>query len=439
MNGPNIIFEAPYRPNRVVKNINNEFNQINENISDLYDDIKGLPNPVARLKATPKPKNPLYSPNPEFLGPQTTVQSTISFFFNQFNFILIVWLLAVYFFAFVVLDMFIKTELVSQNMMISKTIDFVTFSMMFILFFYYYYSLSEENQTHIVYYLAELLRAEMKNPNTIVYVVFFIIILYLFIFLFRVPRNSIERPYSIHLLESTSLIYLVMLLIIQFFNYVLGIPIVDLVYDYIYDFWKCQAPTTSPPTTTPPVCYPKPTDPKTSPPKTSPPATTPPKNAEVFNISNNLYTYSDAPAVCKAMGAELATLDQIEDAHKHGAEWCNYGWSTDQMAFFPTQKDTWKRLQENNGGVINDKCGRPGINGGVMDPKLKFGVNCFGVKPNPTDKDSIIMEAYPDKDQPLTAAQLELQKKTEEYKQLLKNMTISAFKNNQWSKWNEQT
>jgi hypothetical protein len=49
------------------------------------------------------------------------------------------------------------------------------------------------------------------------------------------------------------------------------------------------------------------------------------------------------------------------------------------------------------------------------------------------------MEAYPDKDQPLTAAQLELQRKTELYKTLLKNMTISSFKEKQWSKWNEQT
>ena len=28
---------------------------------------------------------------------------------------------------------------------------------------------------------------------------------------------------------------------------------------------------------------------------------------EVFNVSNNLYTYEDAKAVCKAMDAELAT------------------------------------------------------------------------------------------------------------------------------------
>ena len=36
---------------------------------------------------------------------------------------------------------------------------------------------------------------------------------------------------------------------------------------------------------------------------------------EVFNISNNLYSYQDAKAVCKAMGSRLATYDEIEDAY----------------------------------------------------------------------------------------------------------------------------
>ena len=31
-----------------------------------------------------------------------------------------------------------------------------------------------------------------------------------------------------------------------------------------------------------------------------------------------------------------------------------------------------------------DECGKPGINGGYFsDPTMKFGVNCYGVKPDP--------------------------------------------------------
>ena len=49
--------------------------------------------------------------------------------------------------------------------------------------------------------------------------------------------------------------------------------------------------------------------------------------SEVFHIDDAQFTYADAPAVCAAHGAELATLEQIIDAYNHGAEWCSYGWS----------------------------------------------------------------------------------------------------------------
>ena len=106
----------------------------------------------------------------------------------------------------------------------------------------------------------------------------------------------------------------------------------------------------------------------------------PPTNQEVFNVSNNLYTYDDAQSVCKSYGARLATYDEIEASYTDGGEWCNYGWSENQMALFPTQKDTWNRLQ----GTKKHKhdCGRPGINGGFIDnPNIQFGANCYGTKP----------------------------------------------------------
>ena len=107
---------------------------------------------------------------------------------------------------------------------------------------------------------------------------------------------------------------------------------------------------------------------------------------EVFNVSNNLYTYEDAQAVCSAFGAKIANYDQIENAYNNGAEWCSYGWSEDQMAYFPTQKSTWDKLQKKPKHKNN--CGRPGVNGGyIANPYVKFGVNCYGKKPKATDAD----------------------------------------------------
>ena len=101
---------------------------------------------------------------------------------------------------------------------------------------------------------------------------------------------------------------------------------------------------------------------------------------EVYNIPGNKYTYTDAEAVCKAYGGRLASYGEIESAYEDGGEWCNYGWSKDQLALYPTQKNTWKNLQKIK--AHKHDCGRPGINGGyIANPNVKFGVNCFGHKP----------------------------------------------------------
>ena len=103
--------------------------------------------------------------------------------------------------------------------------------------------------------------------------------------------------------------------------------------------------------------------------------------SEVFHVDDSQFTYADAPAVCAAYGAEIATLEQIIEAYNHGAEWCGYGWSAGGLALYPTQKATWQMLQAEPDNLKRTACGRPGVNGGYFDPNTKFGVNCFGFKP----------------------------------------------------------
>jgi hypothetical protein len=98
-------------------------------------------------------------------------------------------------------------------------------------------------------------------------------------------------------------------------------------------------------------------------------------------VSNNIFSYDQAPSVCKAYGAELASYSQVEDAYNRGAEWCGYGWTSGGMALFPTQEETWRKLQLEVQPSKRTACGRPGINGGYFDPLTKFGVNCYGIRP----------------------------------------------------------
>jgi len=102
---------------------------------------------------------------------------------------------------------------------------------------------------------------------------------------------------------------------------------------------------------------------------------------EVFHISNQDYTFDQAKCKCAAYGARLATKDEVTEAYNKGANWCSYGWSTGQNAFYPTQRSSWEKLQSGDPKYRND-CGKPGVNGGFFaNPNVKFGVNCYGIRP----------------------------------------------------------
>lgn len=156
-----------------------------------------------------------------------------------------------------------------------------------------------------------------------------------------------------------------------------------------------------------------------------------PGKKEVFNISSNRYAYADAEPLCKALGAELATYDQVKEAWDSGADWCNYGWAKGQLALYPTQESTWKELQngpEEQKGV----CGRPGVNGGYFDnPDLRFGVNCYGVKPAQSSHDA--REIASADNRPITPAVIDYEKKVAKYKAESDEIGVLPFNKDKWA------
>lgn len=150
---------------------------------------------------------------------------------------------------------------------------------------------------------------------------------------------------------------------------------------------------------------------------------------EVFNVSKNTYTYYDAEPLCRALGAELATYDQVKQAWEKGADWCNYGWVKGQAAVYPTQKDTWERIQA---GPEEQRlaCGNPGLNGGYFDnPELRFGVNCYGNKPNQSQHD----EAMINKGAPTSPGALEIERKIAKFRTEAASLGVMPFNSNKWS------
>jgi hypothetical protein len=155
-----------------------------------------------------------------------------------------------------------------------------------------------------------------------------------------------------------------------------------------------------------------------------------PARKEVFNVSRNIYKYADAPAVCAALGAELATYEQVQDAYNAGADWCNYGWTKGQMALYPTQKSTWDKLQKGSPEYRN-ACGQVGVNGGYFDnPDLAFGVNCYGTKPPKSAMDELLESQVA---LPPTPAEIEFDKKVQKFRDQMATMTVLPFSKGQWS------
>lgn len=148
---------------------------------------------------------------------------------------------------------------------------------------------------------------------------------------------------------------------------------------------------------------------------------------EVFHINRNKYSYTEAKEVCESLDARLATYEEVEDSYKNGANWCNYGWSSDQLALFPIQKSMYNELKKIPGHERD--CGRPGVNGGyINDPDTEFGVNCYGKKPYASQEDKDLMKkfsfakAYPDSE----LRKIEQKKKTDK-------LMIAPFNKEKWN------
>ena len=140
---------------------------------------------------------------------------------------------------------------------------------------------------------------------------------------------------------------------------------------------------------------------------------------QVFHVPGQ-YDYQNAKALCKAYGAKIANYPQLDNAYQDGAEWCEYGWSDDQMSLYPTQYKTW--LQFKNAGD-GSSCGRPGVNGGYnQNPKQLMGVNCFGKKPKQNGE-------LPPPPMPQTAVDA----KVNYWQSQIPGLKVSPFNYKEWS------
>lgn len=325
--------------------------------------------------------------------------STFDYMFNQATLDMLLLFLAVYFIIVLFLAVFFRDKLASLSIFTGQVVDILVFGTMI------YYAVVRFNKEDILTTLKTEIKRELDDFGTVIYLSFILLGLYVFSYVFKLITMSSDAPASITFLSAIGWLYMIILIIVNVLTHIFKIPVVEKIAEFI----NADVATL---------------DKKADKPKEVV------KNDEVFNVSNNLYTYDDAQNVCSTYGARLATYDEIEEAYNKGAEWCNYGWSEGQMAFFPTQKDTWSALQKSKKNA--NSCGRPGVNGGYMaNPNVKFGVNCFGKKPEPRPTELMRMQQS---STPNGEGQSEIDAKVKYWKDNMDSMlTVSSYNKQKWS------
>jgi Extracellular link domain len=404
------------------------------------------PNPIVTITPQDSniPPLPIINANPTPALQKPPASSASVWFnniFTQSNILLFIFCFIVYLLVFGLMKLLLGESFSYQTA--SFVIDCISIVILIIYIVSWYLNISTSVTVYDpLGNLLIWLRNFFDVPSNLLLLSLLMIFLYLMLFVLQVPPGEF-KPYTIRVLEIFMWSFFIIDAFAVLFLFLFGFSITDLILNPMINGWynlvqgNVANPTTlapiyataadatnpinvggsvnfvspggvmndcTPPTPTPPGCTDQ-TIPiivrdasgnivnnmkelrseicmNVSKQVATPKVTNAPTNLEVFNISNNLYTYDEAQTVCKSYGARLATYDEIEAAYVDGGEWCNYGWSDNQMALFPTQKDTWNRLQLTQNHKHD--CGRPGINGGFIDnPDIQFGVNCYGIKPTP--------------------------------------------------------
>jgi len=329
----------------------------------------------------------------------TYIQNNV---FTSSIFMLVLWFIVIYFIAYFIIGLLFQGQ-TSTSTSVYMLLDVLIFGTIIIYLLFSYYNKSEENKKNTLSDTFKQLKDYITDSHSFISAFVFLVVFHIILYLFRIPTTGADKPYFVGFFLGCGWIVFVISLIVWVFDKFFHISLLD-------GTWWDK------------ITENKPVD-------------TSDDHDEVFNISNNLYTYDDAKAVCSAYGARLANYKEIEDAYNHGGEWCNYGWSDGQMAYFPTQQDTWDELQKNP--QHKNDCGRPGVNGGFMaNPNIKFGVNCYGKKPKPTDRDLAEMNANKSVVVPKTPEEQQLDKKVEFWKENAdKLLNINSFSRDKWSEY----
>jgi hypothetical protein len=134
--------------------------------------------------------------------------------------------LAVYFVIIIILTLFFKDKLASMQAFSGQIVDILVFGAIVYSAVYIYYK-NKNNDKPFVEYLKVELKRELADLNTVIYLGIFLLALTGFTYAYKLLTMATDAPTSITLVSSIGWIYMCVLLIANFFKYVLDISILD--------------------------------------------------------------------------------------------------------------------------------------------------------------------------------------------------------------------
>lgn len=307
---------------------------------------------------------------------------------------------------------------INDSLAFSRMIDMITLCVVFVLSILMYYLTNKEKKYQILEKSIDNTERFVNGGNAALISVS-ILVLYVIIFISGVPMTGETKSITITIFESLLWILLLFILFTELVKIVFDTNLNPIIFKYLRsiltnyknDFNDIEVDD-------------KITDNRVIDKEDNGP--------EVFHVSNNLYDYEEAQSICRSFDSRLATYDEIEKSYNNGGEFCGYGWSDGQMILFPTQKETYDKLQLVPGH--GNDCGRTGVNGGYMsNPTLQFGVNCYGKKPkgiDPTPKNNQDIVTQKTATDIVTDAKVKyLQENKDEL------LVLDPFNKNKWSEY----
>jgi len=156
--------------------------------------------------------------------------------FNRETIISVIWFLGIYYVFYLIIGILFQGYNSSQ-IVLAKFIDLVILSILMIYLVYTYYNVELETKQDLLSYILNEVKRELKDPMTIVYIGFMLLFFYIFSYTFSISNMYAEQPFTLYLIEQKLWIYIALLLIVDFFVYILKIPIVDFTYALFGNIW----------------------------------------------------------------------------------------------------------------------------------------------------------------------------------------------------------